>query len=171
MPEWHSDEHVTAVFSDCGKYRYWLRVEFEAGLQPLEKGPLAIVGLNPSKADLKRDDQTVRKGCNWAKRQGYDSLLMLNAFPFRATLPGDMKRAADPFGGQMPFELFLLMQGCTRVVAWGHDGSYKQRAQEIIHVAKTLEVELWCFGINKDGSPLHPCYARLPNELIRYEVK
>jgi hypothetical protein len=168
MANWKSDERVSAEFSPCGKYRYWLRVDFEDGLIPREKGTLAVTGLNPSKANLKRDDQTMRKGVNWAKRQGYDSLLMLNAFAFRATLPADLKAAEDPYGGQTAWKLFQLIKGCTLVVAWGGDGKFKGRAAELIEAARVLNIDVWCFGKNKDGSPLHPCYARLPDELIRY---
>lgn len=57
MGYWHQDERVSGEFSECGKFRFWLKVEFDPIIPAREKGTLAIAGLNPSKADLTRDDQ------------------------------------------------------------------------------------------------------------------
>jgi hypothetical protein len=48
---------------------------------------VAFIGLNPSTADETTDDPTVRRCVGFAKRWGYDRMVMLNAFAYRATDP------------------------------------------------------------------------------------
>ena len=46
---------ATAIFSDCGRYRYLLK-------RCWTEGPISVfIGLNPSTADADSDDATVRK--------------------------------------------------------------------------------------------------------------
>jgi hypothetical protein len=67
-----------ALFSPCGKYRYWLTRTWD-----LSRPTIAVIGLNPSKADLQRDDNTVRKCQEFARNWGYGRLLMLNLYAYR----------------------------------------------------------------------------------------
>ncbi len=77
-----------ALFSDCQRFRYWLSRTWNVA-QPT----VAFIGLNPSRADLTVDDNTVRKCQMFARRWGYGRLLMLNLFAYRATDPQNMWRA------------------------------------------------------------------------------
>src|ERR1700744_1291942 len=49
-----------------------------------------FVMLNPSTADDKFDDPTIRKCCGFAKRWGYSGIIVTNLFAFRATDPKDL---------------------------------------------------------------------------------
>lgn len=162
--KWRLDESITADISQCGTYRNFLLVTWRLSLPEL-----AVIGLNPSKADLQRSDNTMRKCVNWAKGHGYGSLLMLNCYPFRATDPSDMRAAVDPFGGQT---LACLTKLCsdvlTVVAAWGGQAKHLGRGDEVARVFNRAGIPLFCFGINQDGSPLHPCYAKLPDTLLSY---
>src|SRR6185312_1666968 len=82
-----------AEFSDCLRYRYSLLIRWDK-----TKLPKMFIGLNPSTADEKQDDPTVRRCINYARRWGHGGLLMTNAFAFRATDPKEMLRANDPIG-------------------------------------------------------------------------
>lgn len=159
MGLWKSDETVTAEISECGNYRNWLLVRWDE-----THALAAVVGLNPSKADTKRDDPTCRKCVNWARRNNYGGLLMLNAYPFRATKPRDMMAAADPFGKQSTTALVkLVSNGDVAVViaAWGGGAKHLGRGEAVKNAICEAGYDLHCFGINKDGSPLHPCYVSL----------
>jgi len=79
-----------ATFSPCRKYRYSLfRIWDE------DKSLVLFIGLNPSTADEKEDDPTIRRCINFAKQWGwgYGGLIMGNLFSFRATQPSDLKQA------------------------------------------------------------------------------
>lgn len=176
---WHAGEIVTAQFSACRLYRYWLRVTWQQadlslfdGRVPL--GTLAVIGLNPSTADLQGDDQTMRKCVNWAKREHFTGLLMLNLFPFRATQPVCMKAAPDPYGDQAdPQSLVSLVRaiGASPVVAaWGGSGDYRDRAAAVSLAFSGAGIPLFCIQKNRDGSPLHPCYAAIPHTMQQFNV-
>ncbi len=154
LPGVYSD----ALFSPCGKYRYWLTRTWD-----LSRPTMAVIGLNPSKADLKSDDNTVRKCQEFARKRGCGRLLMLNLYAYIATDPDDMWRAhktgIDITGGVA--NTFPALQTYRKafhvdytVAAWGgkagarSDGAGRQLANML------------CFGTNKDGTPKHPC--RIP---------
>ena len=59
------------------------------------KKPLLVLGLNPSTADEKNPDATIRKIMGFAERWGYDSFIMINVYPLRCTLPSDLPKEFD----------------------------------------------------------------------------
>ena len=62
-----------AILSEDRKYRYVLSRIWD------ESKPLVvIIGLNPSTADEKDDDNTIKKCINFSKNWGYGGLYMLN---------------------------------------------------------------------------------------------
>lgn len=73
-----------AILSRDGVYRYRLWRSWG----PAKR--LAGVLLNPSTADGRKDDPTVRKFCGFAKRLGFDGIEILNPFSFRATDPASL---------------------------------------------------------------------------------
>jgi hypothetical protein len=118
---------------------------------------VAFIGLNPSTADETQDDPTIRRcrafACSW----GYDNLVMLNLFAYRATRPADMKAAADPIG---PDNDWHLLDACMRadliVAAWGSHGSFWNRD---VSLRKLLgRCQLHYLRLTKDGHPAHPLY-------------
>ena len=71
-----------AEFSDCLNYRISLLIRWDRTL-PVQM----LIGLNPSKADERRNDPTVLRGIDYCHRWNKGGLLMANAFAFRATDP------------------------------------------------------------------------------------
>ena len=57
--------HSSAIFSDCGRYRYSLSRRWENGEN------CVFVGLNPSTADSAKNDATVRKCIHFARSWGF----------------------------------------------------------------------------------------------------
>ena len=70
-----------AVFSDC--YRYLLSWE--------KKHQIIFIGLNPSTADERIDDPTIRRCRGFAESWGYGKMYMLNLFAYRSTDPNPLK--------------------------------------------------------------------------------
>lgn len=145
------------ILSPCRTYRYVLWREFGGFVG---NGYVMFIGLNPSTADEVEDDPTIRRCIAFAKAWGYGALCITNLFAFRATQPADMKAATDPIGPGNDAHLVELAQEAGVVVAaWGTDGAYMGRDQEV----RILVPRLHCLRKTKDGHPWHPLY--LPGNL------
>lgn len=69
---------------EIGNYRYWLKVPFK---NQRNSKILCVILKNPSKANNKTCDDTVRRVCNVANNHGYSEVIILNLFPYRSTNP------------------------------------------------------------------------------------
>ncbi len=143
------------------QYRYVLRRVWD-----MSKPKIAFVGLNPSTADEHRDDNTVRKCINIARRDGYGQIVMLNAFAYRSTDPKALAKQPNAIGSQNDYHILEECKDADKiVVAWGN------HATDIRH-AKLLSVldgyRLYCFAKNKNGKPKHPLYVPLTAPLMLY---
>ena len=65
-------------------------------LGTIGKRPLITIGLNPSTATQEKLDNTVTKVEKVAQQCGFDSFIMLNLYPVRATDPKGLPPKADP---------------------------------------------------------------------------
>ena len=138
-----------AVFSPCRTYRYALHRKWGQGACAL------FIGLNPSTADEKRNDPTIRRCIGFARSWGYDGLVMANLFAFRATQPADMKLAADPVGPDNDATLCQLAKDAGVVVAaWGAHGAHLDRGAQV----RAMLPGLHHLRLTKDGHPGHPLY-------------
>ena len=149
------------------RYRYSLRITWQ-------KTRLAavFVMLNPSTADKSRDDPTSRKCITLADRWGFGGVILVNLFARRATNPSDMKAlgpAARGFFNDMWIK-WECEKNCARIVcAWGNHGVHRARDQAVIALLQAEGHELWCLGINKNGTPEHPLlvpHERRPSRFI-----
>jgi len=149
-----------ATFSDCRKYRYVLSRTWDS-----KKKTILFIGLNPSTADEKIDDPTIRRCINYAQNWGYGSLLMVNLFAYRATIPTELKNVKNPIGNDNDLHIIeLFKKADLAVAAWGNEGSHLNRDKE---VRKKIP-NLMCLKINKSGQPAHPLYQKKDLKLIKY---
>ena len=140
----------SATFSPCNNYRYTLSRCWDK-----DKPYAMFIGLNPSTADEENDDPTIRRCINYAKDWGYGGLYMLNLFAYRATAPSDMMAAKSPVREDNDKWLLKISKEAGIIIAaWGNDGSFKGRSEEI----KKLITGLKCLKVNKSGEPAHPLY-------------
>jgi hypothetical protein len=155
-----------ATFSEDRVYRYRLTRRWSYGGQTLN-----VIGLNPSTADEKVDDPTIRRCIRFAKDWGYIGLTMTNLCAFRATKPIDLWQAADPSGpdndGWLRQE--ALAAGMV-LVAWGanimaHDAG-RRAVREILH-----DIPLRCLGLTQSGAPRHPLYVPKATRPIPFEAR
>lgn len=146
----------SALFSDCGDYRYLLEIVWDA-----TKPTAAFIGLNPSTADELKDDNTIRKCRAFAESWGCGGMRMLNLFAYRATEPKVMKSFATPIGNEN--DIAALIQGCTGplVACWGTHGLHLDRGSEVKKQFRGLQ----CFGRNRDSTPRHPLYLSAKTRL------
>lgn len=156
------DEDIdgSAILSPDRLYRYELRRRWGAGKT------CCFVGLNPSTADERKNDMTVRKCIGFADRWGYRSICVLNLFAFRATSPTDMEEAADPIGPLNDEILTNSLPTMGRVVvAWGANDFASERAA----IVTSMIPRPLCLGLTKEGHPRHPSRIAYATELIPYE--
>ena len=139
-----------ANFSRCRQYRYALWRQWGAS-----RDYVLIVGLNPSTADHRQDDPTIRRCMGFARDWGYDRLCVANLFAFRATYPEDLKAAVDPVGPANDRWLRKLIREATVVVAaWGNDGAFMERSTRVRQMYPGWQA----LRVNRSGEPAHPLY-------------
>jgi len=149
-----------ATFSDCQKYRYALSRTWNG-----KKKTILFIGLNPSTANEKIDDPTIRRCINYAQNWGYGSLLMVNLFAYRATMPSELKNVKNPIGNDNDLHIIELSKKADiAVAAWGNEGNLLNRDKEV----KKILPNLMCLKINKSGQPSHPLYQKKDLKLIKY---
>lgn len=150
----------SAKLSSCGQYRYALTRSWDAS------GPIVMfVGLNPSTADARIDDPTVRRCIAFARRWGFGKLLLTNLFALRSTDPSALIRAADPVGPENDDWIAKASQTADMtVVAWGVHGCLLERDREVL--AQLGDPH--CLGTTKSGAPRHPLYMPSNAPLRRF---
>ena len=122
------------------------------------KGITMFIGLNPSTADEVKNDPTVSRCINYAKRWDYGGMIMSNIFAYRATDPKVMKNAEEPVGPENNQWLLKLAKEANLIVAvWGNHGEFMARGKAVISLFGGIE--LHCLAINKTGHPKHPLYC------------
>jgi len=153
----------SAELSECGRYRWWL----SRALPGDGQGVVCFVMLNPSTADGKLDDPTIRRCIGFARAWGFGRLSVRNLFALRATDPSELATANDPTGGERgDNELMAARTADLVVCAWGAHRFARQRAIQAIGMwGKT---PLSCLGTTKHGYPRHPLFVRANKELEPY---
>lgn len=154
----------SACISPCGLYRYRLDRSWSG------EHALPFVMLNPSTADAKIDDPTIRRCMGFARREGAGGIIVVNVYAFRATSPVDLFKATDPHGPDNDLHLARIahwgaQSGMPIVCAWGAHGNNTNR-----HVAMLamFGARLVCLGTTKDGQPRHPLYVRGDQPLVPF---
>jgi len=110
----------SAEFSPDRVHRYELWRTWDKS-----KGIAMFIGLNPSTADEIKNDPTVTRCINYAKKWGYGGMIMSNIFAYRATDPKIMKGATDPVGPDNDEWLVKSSKEAGLIVAaWGNHGEF-----------------------------------------------
>ncbi len=106
----------------------------------------------------------------FAGRLGFGGLLKLNVGGFRAKNPQIWREAVDPIGPDNTSEHLLNYAAAFNVVkvvaAWGKNGKY---APEQCAAIGDAFPEMWCWGRNLDGTPVHPARLSYATPLERFE--
>lgn len=145
----------TALFSDCGSYRYLLTREFSASGETC-----LFIMLNPSTADANLDDPTIGRCAGFARRWGMAELRVVNLFALRSSDPKQLEWAEDPVGPDNDAVIASeLRRASLIVVAWGNHGKLHGRADEVRSLVAQSGVTVQQLGTNITGEPRHPLYV------------
>lgn len=164
-----------ARFSLCGQYRYYLSLKIEpkpSSDQHIEA--LKFIMLNPSTATHRTLDPTVRRCVGFAERVGATRLIVSNLFALRSTDPSKLRTHAAPIQQPALFDIaahmlarHALNPGIS-VCAWGTHGNLYGRGCRVETDLREAGEDLYCLGVNKDGTPKHPLYLRKDTPLQRW---
>ena len=144
---------LPTVLSTCRRWRYVLGRGSAAG-------PVAtFVGLNPSTADEREDDPTVRKCLGFARRWEVSGVLLVNLYAYRATDPRELRTTPDPVGPDNDRWVQWALERATahRIAAWG--ATDRRRHARAETVRGLWEGPWQCLGVTRGGDPRHPLYA------------
>lgn len=153
---WKLDTYKGAAdLSRCGTYRYSLRRWW--GANP---DTFVVIGLNPSTADARDDDPTIRRCVDFASVAGCGGLIVLNAYAYRATDPAALKTRNDIVGPDNDWFIAATIAHIDIklvVCAWT-DAVADDRAREVLAIMRDFDHEPHVFGLTKAGAPRHPLY-------------
>ncbi len=149
----------SATFDGSRRYRFRLTRSWDAaGLR------VAFVLLNPSRADARQDDPTLRRCIGFARAWGFGSLEVVNLFAFRTPHPQVLRHRRRPVGrGNDRYVLAAARRSQLTVLAWGNAGAWRHRDQEVLGLLRQAGCALACLGVTRLGQPRHVLY--LPGHL------
>lgn len=161
----------SATLSRCGTWRYRLTRRWGPGAE------LAWLLQNPSKADGREGDQTVRRARHFTRSAGYDAFSFVNMWALRETDSAAFMAVlrADPARAEGPGNAaHLLAAGvlCPAVAcAWGGGAGRagEDRLLRLINAGTLRAGRLLCLGTTKDGAPVHPSRLGNDRELEQYD--
>ena len=153
-----------AEFSDDGRFRYSLeRSWFQA--TSCERF-ITYVGLNPSTADAKQDDPTIRRLIGFTKSFGYEAFEIRNLYAVRGADPSKLSHA-----DLQDFSNHFHLSNCKGeiiVCCWGNRRNWPDWERVVGWLQTWYGDKTYCFGENKDGSPKHPLYLKSDTKLQRW---
>ena len=142
------------------------------------KKKLFVLGLNPSTADDKEPDPTMRKVMRLAEINGFDGFVMLNLYPKQSPkpgeLPGDNDCNEEMFIRNLKEIAEVVPNNAVVLACWGvniHKRAYLSRSLSLI--TKELENKhcIWkAIKSTKYGDPQHPSRAKY-GEFIEFDIK
>ncbi len=150
-----------AHFSEDGKHRYWLLRSWKATPRMA-----LIIGLNPSTADDKNNDPTIRRCVQLAQYNGYGGFIMCNLFTLVTASPAYLQRHIDEANTPKSDETLIRMIRHTHITicAWGSWSFADNRARHVMTMIKDPQ----CFVRNLNGSPKHPLYLPSQTRITPY---
>ena len=149
------------AFSPDRTYRYSL-----VSVIGLEKKICLFICLNPSTADERQDDPTVRRCKAFAKQWGYGIFSMANIFAYRATNPRALYVREDSVGPDNDRYIRDSAECADLIVAaWGNHGAYLDRGQHVLNTLREVGKHIHHLGLTKAGQPRHPLYLAKDTQL------
>lgn len=153
---------MSAIISDCGRYRYRLERDLPRTIDGRDKPTVAWIMVNPSTADARTDDATIRKVLGFSARGGFGRIIVGNIFAFRSTDIGGLRRKPETaVGPENDAHLVDIIHEADAVVfAWGASGKLPYELRNYwrspAKIAENLGATPLCLGVCADGHPKHP---------------
>tara|TARA_B100000700_G_C15060806_1_gene865657 strand:+ start:7948 stop:8415 length:468 start_codon:yes stop_codon:yes gene_type:complete len=137
---------------------------------------LIFVGLNPSYADSKKDDPTLRRLIHFTCYWGYGLLVVVNLFARISDSPLTLQQCKNPIGTMNDHELREKLKfwadnhNCDLWLGWGVNGKFLNRNTEVMKLIEKFYLHRikqspkaskpMVIGLTKGGHPRHPLYVK-----------
>jgi len=160
------NEPSGAVFTDERTHRLYLWRRWNK-----EKPWVMFIGLNPSTADERLNDHTVRRCIGFALKWGYGGMFMCNVFTLVSTNPKKLN-SETPIAIGANLAMRGVRERCKDAVAgWGNLITQVRCGEDRVEQIKQDLAPLYCLGMTKQGHPRHPLYLPYSAELKLMEDK
>ncbi len=170
-----------------------MQVRYLLGKGDISKDTVIVIGVNPSTADDKQEDNTMTRVKNKLASKGYNSFVMINIFPLRATNPKELPKVKDLNENYV----FLHKQNLLAIsyildkiqdknsnsiakdikvwCAWGstiEERKYlREYFKDIIELLNKYNAKYYHVGpISKKGNPHHPLYVSDSYNLEEFNI-
>ena len=126
-----------------------------------KKPKLLYIMLNPSIADDKRDDPTIKRLIFFTKKFRYGGFYVTNLFTQITPYPKELNMDNLSKKNNLKIINDLIKKSDSIVYAWGNLVSEPRDLLEIIDSPL-------CFGKNLNGTPKHPLYLPSNSKLLKF---
>ena len=142
------------------------------------KNTLLCFGINPSTARPDNLDNTLKSVQRLALSNGYDSWIMMNVYPQRATNPNDIHQSIEDRHHRenlKAVENILAQNTITIWAAWGTLIEKRTFLKECLGDIYKLSMQSKCEWISigkisKAGHPHHPLYVRNDAKCVGFNM-
>lgn len=144
-----------AMFDEDRVYRFRLWRVWNPALPRV-----AFVMLNPSTADERQLDPTLRRCLGFARAWGCGSFEVGNAYALRSTDPDALYGHPDPVGPGNDEQLAAIARAATFgvFVGWGAHAPLPDRTRAVLEVLTGISEVQRLGALTKCGQPRHPLY-------------
>ena len=159
------NEPSGAVFTDDRTHRLYLWRRWA------KSGPwVMFIGLNPSTADERLNDPTIRRCIGFAQKWGYSGMFMCNAYSLVSTDPKKLNAEAPiAMGAQLAMR--VIRTRCKEAIAaWGNQITLIRDWEDRVDRIKNDLSPLQCLGVTKLGHPRHPLYLPYSTQVKMLEI-
>lgn len=148
-------------------------------LGTIGNNPLIVIGVNPSTAEPNNLDPTLKSVERIVKNNGFDSFIMFNLYPQRATNPNDIDAEMNEnyrILNNQEFENTIKSLNNPAVwCAWGNliEKRYylEDCKNDLIQIGNRYGAKWYSAGpISKKGHPHHPLYLKSDEKLNEFDV-
>jgi len=155
--------------SEDNKCRYVLGIK--------GKNSLIFFGINPSTAEPGKPDMTIKKIEKLAKKNNYDSWIMLNIYPQRATNPKDLDENINEDIHKENIKVIqsIINENSTIVAAWGD--SITKRPYlfnclvDIVNAISNKNLTWYSIGkLSMKKNPKHPLFLLFDTKLELFDI-
>ena len=141
--------------------------------------PLVCIGINPSTAQPGALDPTLKSVERLAAANGFDSWIMFNVYPQRATDPNDMDKVPDRALCDENLRWLQAVLAQTEPTMWAAWGTLIEKRdylpglmREMVALTREREIPWVTFGKrSKKGHPHHPLYLRKDSTPEPFDVE
>lgn len=160
---------MSAIFSECGMYRYRLDRQIGDALKTV-----VFIGINPSIANEVDNDKTVNRMLSFAKGNGAGKVIVANVFSLISTDINGLRTDIPLRGDEHDFYFReIISEADILIPCWGR--REKLRVSNSLFLDDCMNLLLstgkpvLCLGKTKSGKdPLHPLRLRLGAQLMKW---